>query len=337
MIAVAILSLIALVDLVVFDRIFSQKGHPEFTLAFNLRSLAILVASALIVSYILRTNPREHGWSPGGPSPSWPYALVLLVIGIAVYFIGLFHYSPILFGWFTREDSFIEASEFWMLTAGAVVMAIALIRSRLRRKSLATLTVIALPVIGFLIVALEEISWGQRLFGFETTGHFGQNLQGETNLHNFMTNHSEILFYFGSFIWFVLLAFIADRTNWLRSLPWLKTVIPSRAFIFLMAPAVAFNYGEWDQIPTQFAIFATVLILGLYTLEAIHSKTLTFERAVMAVAFVGVIAIQTILLLQGHLMLRLWQNTEYKELLLILPAMIWAFEVLLRDRLPDQT
>jgi len=43
----------------------------------------------------------------------------------------------------------------------------------------------------FLFLALEEISWGQRLFGWGTPSLWTQlNKQGETNLHNLFTAHT---------------------------------------------------------------------------------------------------------------------------------------------------
>ena len=42
-----------------------------------------------------------------------------------------------------------------------------------------------LLVLGLIFMAGEEISWGQRIFGWQTTGMFkADNLQGETNFHN---------------------------------------------------------------------------------------------------------------------------------------------------------
>jgi hypothetical protein len=52
-----------------------------------------------------------------------------------------------------------------------------------------------------IIIGMEEISWGQQFFGFETPTEWKAiNLQGETNLHNigFMQTHSDTLhFIFG--------------------------------------------------------------------------------------------------------------------------------------------
>jgi len=62
----------------------------------------------------------------------------------------------------------------------------------------------------FLFIALEEISWGQRIFNIETPDLFSKNYQGEINIHNlgFLTYYFVVgyiaMHLLGSFTWFVL-------------------------------------------------------------------------------------------------------------------------------------
>ena len=64
----------------------------------------------------------------------------------------------------------------------AVLLLIGLPRSDRPSRIFASLAAIAA-----LLFAGEEISWGQRIFGFESTGVFAKaNYQGETNFHNFI-------------------------------------------------------------------------------------------------------------------------------------------------------
>jgi len=64
--------------------------------------------------------------------------------------------------------------------------------------------------LGLLFIALEEISWGQRIFNFETPDWIPENLQEEANIHNRVVLFGSdlvifsILNVFGSFTWFVL-------------------------------------------------------------------------------------------------------------------------------------
>ena len=63
-----------------------------------------------------------------------------------------------------------------------------IISVRLAFSSSAYRLFFALLSLACLYVVLEEISWGQRIFGWESPDYFkSQNLQGETNLHNIVT------------------------------------------------------------------------------------------------------------------------------------------------------
>ena len=66
----------------------------------------------------------------------------------------------------------------------------------------------------------EEISWGQRLFGWETTEAFGANRQGETNVHNLEIaglNLNRVVFTFGLGaalgLYFLVLPVLARRSR----------------------------------------------------------------------------------------------------------------------------
>lgn len=62
----------------------------------------------------------------------------------------------------------------------------------------------------FFFASGEEISWGQRIFGWESTEFFAQNnYQGETNLHNLMVgDHRLARTLFGSVLTSVLLLYL---------------------------------------------------------------------------------------------------------------------------------
>ena len=44
-------------------------------------------------------------------------------------------------------------------------------------------------MIAFFLYAMEEISWGQRIIGWETPESFSGNVQDETNIHNFFNDY----------------------------------------------------------------------------------------------------------------------------------------------------
>ena len=87
--------------------------------------------------------------------------------------------------WLMQEDLVVEDITFVALFAASVLSVLLARRThRDRQSALATWFFVALAA-GLLVVAMEEISWGQWLFFFKTPGSWKAiNRQGETNLHN---------------------------------------------------------------------------------------------------------------------------------------------------------
>lgn len=84
----------------------------------------------------------------------------------------------------TAEDGLVENAQVAAFFIGTLLAA-SIARIFCARKQLGWGGVYAFAAIAFFWVAGEEISWGQRLFGFETTGLMKQiNIQSEMNLHN---------------------------------------------------------------------------------------------------------------------------------------------------------
>jgi 4-amino-4-deoxy-L-arabinose transferase-like glycosyltransferase len=102
---------------------------------------------------------------------------------------------------------------------------------------------------------------------------------------------------------------------------------------------VAFNYGEWDQLTVQLAVFTTLAILVAYLVSALRGRLGLRSAVLPAIALIGLVAVQVALLIEGDSMLRWWQNAEYKELLVALALLLWAVEVARRPAprsdLPD--
>lgn len=98
--------------------------------------------------------------------------------------------------------------------------------------------------IGFLLIALEEISYGQRIFDFESPEWFPTNVQGETNIHNLGTvqKHRPLAYLFvsflGSFGWFIFPKifnkFSKNSQNYSRI--FLKYAVPPKYLISYFLP-----------------------------------------------------------------------------------------------------
>lgn len=106
-------------------------------------------------------------------------ALFLLITG---GFLILAMQYPALYVSTTYEDLLAEWGQFYFYLAGLVLsVPLAVVRGHYR-------WFFAVLALACFYAAGEEISWGQRIFEYEVPEIFEeQNLQNETNLHNFLT------------------------------------------------------------------------------------------------------------------------------------------------------
>jgi Tetratricopeptide repeat len=106
-------------------------------------------------------------------------SLIFAAIAMTYAVLGIFY--PMAYIWATYEDLLGEWTQFWLFVVTFVVSARLVLVSSRYRLTFAGLALCCL------YVAMEEISWGQRIFGFTSPDFFkANNLQSETNLHNFV-------------------------------------------------------------------------------------------------------------------------------------------------------
>ena len=93
---------------------------------------------------------------------------------------------------YLMEDGVIEYGTVFLLLAACLVTGNRWFHYW-RRKSFRFSVISLLVVICFFFVAGEEVSWGQRIFGLETTEYFKEhNDQKELNLHNLVVGDVKI-------------------------------------------------------------------------------------------------------------------------------------------------
>ena len=98
--------------------------------------------------------------------------------------------------WMLRENHPVELLTFVFLLAAAGVGSALAVESRNSRDESLAYGFYGIFSLLLVLVALEEIAWGQWLFGFATPDYWAAiNAQGETTLHNigFLQGHSELL------------------------------------------------------------------------------------------------------------------------------------------------
>src|SRR6056297_1375768 len=124
---------------------------------------------------------------------------------------------------FAAEDRLVEnGTALFLLVASLVLLSNAARLAGRGARRAAVLT--SLYALLFFLAAGEEISWGQRVFNWETGDFFAEhNYQGETNLHNLMVGEVRLArVLFGSvlttvlLIYLVVLPLLYPRMAWLR-------------------------------------------------------------------------------------------------------------------------
>ena len=113
-----------------------------------------------------------------------------------LFFIALCAAAPRTFQALGREDYWVEyLTAAWFLLAGLVLFVTALAERRFRRCAY------ILGGMALMFVAGEEISWGQRIFGFATPDLLMRlNDQGELNIHNIANGLFDIIYLNGALI-----------------------------------------------------------------------------------------------------------------------------------------
>ena len=107
------------------------------------------------------------------------------MLGVIVYAVALRLFAPDFYYGSVQEDEYLEWGTFWLfnLAAGGFVWV------AFQRRGEPVWPWFPLGVAAFcFVVAMEEISWGQRLFGIRPPDYFlAHNFQQELNVHNFVS------------------------------------------------------------------------------------------------------------------------------------------------------
>lgn len=108
----------------------------------------------------------------------------LLVFGTLAYAAALHGVDRDAYYFSVQEDQYLEWSSFWAFAGAAVIYLLA--GRQLRIAARPYWLTLVLAAFCF-VVALEEISWGQRLLGYRPPAYFLEyNFQQEFNVHNIL-------------------------------------------------------------------------------------------------------------------------------------------------------
>lgn len=213
-------------------------------------------------------------------SLSLKYMVSISILTILCFYFGAEYLPQRTMYFIFSEDGLIEYSTALAFFFAAVVSSWITIIAKPSHLKLfpAFLTVL------FMLCVAEEISWGQRIIGFETPESIAKiNAQNEMNLHNMFGYFADHLFIAGVFIWGFLLPLLVSylptlhKTLYLMGLP-----IPSGGLAvgFLIASSIhawtiGYPGGDTNLRPAEVREFLSSV--GFFILMLEHAKIISSE------------------------------------------------------------
>ena len=183
----------------------------------------------------------------------------LAVFSVIVYAWILHEFYPDLYRSSVQEDEFLERGTFWAFILAAGVFVWTGIKQRIEIGGWPWFLIgVGLFCI---LVAMEEISWGQRIFAYRPPTYFlEQNFQQELNIHNVMSTPFRMLTLKAIILGYGVVLPLA--TLW----PWLKTILDRIGIAsppIALVPAFAITYITYEIYPWKGSGELVELMLGL--------------------------------------------------------------------------
>jgi len=248
---------------------------------------------------------------------------IIIIFIFSLFFIFLAVFKPVEFRELSQEDNIIEWGSVILLFGSSIVFIMTWIKKGVSIYIFKNFNWICLFIsFVFFVVAMEEISWFQRIIKVETPEMFKANLQNEMNFHNFNTNYSENIYFFGSFMFLVILPYLVFLFPNILTNKQLKFYVP-RPFIGVLGTIpCAFNFDRWDALITQFTLFSCIIILWSFRTYLLDQK----ERNKITIFLIFLILIQIVFLGNRENYLGLYDLKEYKEFLIPFCFFIYSLD-----------
>ena len=337
----------------------ANLSKPLLTRPYNFYRLVIIILA--IVFLLLATKPSWSNTPPSHePSPKarqWLWRLSIALPVMAIVFLIIQLVAPQFATLLVRKESWpFFRNAIFIKSACQLVAAIAFIKVARhyfrQRQRLAMILAIATVLLLGLMVG-EELSWGQRIFGWGTPSFLAEvNSQSEINLHNINTQLAQNILYFGG--WLLLIGFAFWRESLaklLRKCPkarldFLIDWLPPSCFVGLFAVGFAFcdplvsDSGLYCS-SNLFIILATACLLLTELRCRLKLRSQPNTASVLdntddnrhQALRLGISLLCFVTVLAGNLLnADLWNYnsgapTEYLELFISLGIMTWALTV----------
>ena len=253
------------------------------------------------------------------------YGAVFLFLSI-VLLTGLHVHDVQAYGYLTAEDSWVENGTAFLFFLTALLL---LETAASRRPAWPYI----LGALAFVFAAGEEISWGQRIFLFETPDYLREiNLQGEFNLHNI--EGWQGLSYRGWRTSIQLFCIATAAAYCSRKASVLGVPFPSILTMFCFLVVYAYRPRDIiDSFPTSI-VSSHYMLLLFFVAYALFSRNI--RLFVLSVFFLSAVVLEQFILhefaIQRVSKSALRPVWEAKEYLLSIACFVYAAEILARRR-----
>ena len=162
-----------LISIIAMEKFYYSKplfheGWPNFTKIYIIRSISIFLSiAAMIWSLINNRNPKLFLSQSNGISIERGSIIFVVIISVIVLF--LFISEPLTFNRLSKEDNIVEWGSALLLFGGCFISILCFFIYNYDLKSSKEIrySFILLSLV-FFVIAMEELSWFQRVINIET-------------------------------------------------------------------------------------------------------------------------------------------------------------------------
>lgn len=323
-------------------------SKPFLTNPFNIYRIAIMALAMIFLLLATKStwrsnlkNGQKEVETMSAKTQKWLQRLQIVLPLLAIVFILLQIFTPQIAVVLIRKESqpFYRTGIFIKAACQIVglVFFIKTARFYFKKKNYLAGILSCLFALALFVMAGEELSWGQRIFHWNTPESYAKvNAQGETNLHNLATQAFQNTLYFGGWLLLVALPFFQSGLDKLFSktkhLKFVGDFLPPIAFTTIFAVA----FGLFDPLSADnglywssnlFIVLGTLVILCAEVYLAVKSRTdKNLGRSLVLLALYIGVAIGSVFFNKAW-KLNAGVPTEYLELFISFGIMLWAIIV----------
>lgn len=313
-----------LFEVLVIKTHWLREGFPAFENIYLFNCAIVAISSFFLISWLIDIS-KEPATDIKTNLNRKEKLLIVVTFFLSILFVVLFYFYPSAFSYYAQEDRIIEYSSALFCFAGFFILISSVYRLNAanEKNSLKIMGILALSLV-ILLIGLEEVSWFQRILDIDHSSLTPDNRQQELNLHNYFTNEIENAWYFSSFVLFILLPFIFERTNLIKRHGVISLFIPDHYMLFIGSVVVSYNYDMVNVIPIQLAFFSTFFIL----ISRVFAQRSISGGIITELTIALLILTQVTFISFGRVKFH-WLNdlTEYKEFFITLAILYYCIGI----------